>query len=177
MAGIVTVLARSQLAARRGPHEPGLEPEPSIVHDSSLEPTGLATVSWYFLSTVSANAKEAWTGSRSRASLGSVILNPGLSLVRIMRSCQAPVSQKGLSMRRCAIGMVFLVFCHFWTALAQTSPPAGADPGQRTRPHGRQGGSISDRLRARLARGRARGRGQGPERADARERPKVAQDP
>ncbi len=29
-------------------------------------------------------------------------------------------------MRRCGIGMVFLVFCHFGTARAQTSPPAAA---------------------------------------------------
>jgi len=28
-------------------------------------------------------------------------------------------------MRRCGIGLVFLVFCPFWTALAQTLPPTG----------------------------------------------------
>ncbi|MBV8311312.1 MAG: hypothetical protein JO344_13095, partial [Planctomycetaceae bacterium] len=27
-------------------------------------------------------------------------------------------------MRRCGIGLVFLVSCHFWTALAQNLPPA-----------------------------------------------------
>src|SRR5271165_5831351 len=52
-------------------------------------------------------------------------VSPGLSLARTIQSCQAPVSWKGLSMRRCGIGLVFLVSCHFWTALAQNLPPTG----------------------------------------------------
>ncbi len=49
---------------------------------------------------------------------------PGLSVVRTMGICQAPVSRKGHSMQRCAIGLFLLTICSGWTAFAQNMPPA-----------------------------------------------------
>ncbi len=123
---------------------------------------------------VSESGKGA-VGGRIAFSLASASRRPGLSLARTIQSCQAPVSWKGLSMRRCGIGLVFLVSCHFWTALAQNLPPTGhtlhADTSRST------AGAVSSPIGfAPGSRATTRSRGQSPDGADARECPQVAQD-